>query len=240
MSLETLDRTLWSCEEALRHIERVVLARRSRKWLTVMSGDATPVPIKDSELPGHLISAARRDACDEFLVALRDGYLRASGRVSTTPQFFPPSSLGPGWRLHRMDPSLITTVEWREGEFAFAKYTLTGSAWQYIDIEIPAFMVMAIWRETPDEAAAPDPSLSDTPYTTPYLALMQAAIREFGLTDSKQGKKELIMEWFLAQHVEGEPISNKLADAMSTLIRLPSAQRGGAKRMVGPDLRQVG
>jgi hypothetical protein len=35
-------------------------------------------------------------------------------------------------------------------------------------------------------------------------------------------------------------VSNNLADAMSTLIRLPSAQRGGAKRSFGPDLRQAG
>ena len=48
------------------------------------------------------------------------------------------------------------------------------------------------------------------------------------------------MDWFLEQQVEGEPISNKLADAMATLIRLPSAQRGGAKRVLGPDLRQTG
>jgi hypothetical protein len=48
------------------------------------------------------------------------------------------------------------------------------------------------------------------------------------------------MDWFLEQQIEGEPMSNKLADAMATLIRLPSAQRGGAKRVLGPDLRQRG
>ncbi len=31
--------------------------------------------------------------------------------------------------------------------------------------------------------------------------------------------------------VEGEPVSQNLADAMATLIRLPSSQRGGAKRI---------
>jgi hypothetical protein len=48
------------------------------------------------------------------------------------------------------------------------------------------------------------------------------------------------VDWFLSQEIEGEPVSNKLADAMATLIRLPSAQRGGAKRGLGPDLRQTG
>jgi hypothetical protein len=43
----------------------------------------------------------------------------------------------------------------------------------------------------------------------------------------------------LTQEVEGEPISKNLADAMATLIRLPSSQRGGAKRVEGPDLRKA-
>lgn len=76
-----------------------------------------------------------------------------------------------------------------------------------------------------------------TPYITPYLELMQTAITKFGITAEEQGKKDCLVDWFLAQKVEGEQVSHKLADAMATLIRLPSAQRGGAKRVLGPDLR---
>lgn len=68
---------------------------------------------------------------------------------------------------------------------------------------------------------------------------MQAAIAKFGITAEDQGKKDCLVDWFLAQEIEGEPVSNKLADAMATLIRLPSAQRGGAKRVLGPDLRHT-
>ena len=45
---------------------------------------------------------------------------------------------------------------------------------------------------------------------------------------------------FLEQQIEGEPVSNNLADAMATLVRIPSAQRGGAKRVTGPDMRRGG
>jgi hypothetical protein len=55
----------------------------------------------------------------------------------------------------------------------------------------------------------------------------------------KTSKKENLSDWFLEQPIEGERISRNLADAMATLIRLPSAQRGGAKRVFGPDLRQT-
>jgi len=68
---------------------------------------------------------------------------------------------------------------------------------------------------------------------------MQAAISRFGITAASQEKKENLSDWFLEQPIEGERISRNLADAMATLIRLPSAQRGGAKRVFGPDLRQT-
>lgn len=100
-------------------------------------------------------------------------------------------------------------------------------------------MVLAIWPELPPEER-PQASGSEAVYTTPYMDLMQATIREFGITAARQDKKEAIVAWFLEHEVEGEPLSRNLADAMATLIRLPSAQRGGAKRMIGPDLRDVG
>jgi len=69
---------------------------------------------------------------------------------------------------------------------------------------------------------------------------MQAAISRFGITAASQEKTENLSDWFLEQPIEGERISRNLADAMATLIRLPSAQRGGAKRVLGPDFRRAG
>ena len=48
-------------------------------------------------------------------------------------------------------------------------------------------------------------------YTTPYLDLMQAAIAKFGITAETQGEKDCLVNWFLEQEIEGEPVSNKLA-----------------------------
>jgi len=173
-------------------------------------------------------------------LALRDGYIRATGRLSTTQALFPdPRAIG-SWRLHASDPSLITTTEWRVGEFDFSRWELNGPSWQYIQIEVPEFMVKAIWPDYIHETVRPAQSAADVIYTTPYLDLMQAAITHFGISPGNQGKKECLMDWFREQQIEGEPVSNKLADAMATLIRLPSAQRGGAKRMPRPDLRKAG
>jgi hypothetical protein len=105
---------------------------------------------------------------------------------------------------------------------------------------VARFLVKAIWPDYIPEPVRPAQGAADAIYTTPYLDLMQAAIAHFGISPGYQGKKECLMDWFLEQQIEGEPVSNKLADAMATLIRLPSAQRGGAKRVLGPDLRQTG
>jgi len=69
---------------------------------------------------------------------------------------------------------------------------------------------------------------------------MQEAIEHFGLSDERQEKKDSLYEWFLDKEVDGEGVSKNLADAMATLIRLPISQRGGSKRVEGPDLRQAG
>ena len=102
---------------------------------------------------------------------------------------------------------------------------------QFIDIRVPRFMVLAIWPavEVPQPAPAVDSNTGE-PYRTPYMDLLDRAIAENRITARDQGKKELLADWFREQTVDGEPVSQNLADAMATLIRLPSSQRGGAKR----------
>ena len=107
-----------------------------------------------------------------------------------------------------------------------------------MDIRMPRFMVKAIW---PDFVLPAVPvQLPESLYATPYLDVMQAAIMHFGLTAENQGKKGCLLDGFLEQQVEGEPVSNNLADAMATLIRLPSAQRSGAGVWAGSAKRQIG
>lgn len=69
-------------------------------------------------------------------------------------------------------------------------------------------------------------------YTTPYLEMMLEVIRELKITRENQGKKEAIAALFeekLAGH-KTTPLSQKLADAMATLVRLPESQQGRARR----------
>jgi hypothetical protein len=230
--------TSWTSRTALAHIEQIEAHDHALRLCRALSGDDA-LEVKELPLTEEMLRTVRRKAIDGFLLALRDGYVRATGRRSNTRGFLPRSDLE-AWRLHATDPTLITTEEWREGEYGVLEDSLTGPAWQYIQIEVPDFMVKAIWPENVPEVMSPEPNGKDVPYSTPYLELMQAAIAKFGITHETQGKKECLLDWFLEQKVEGEHLSNKLADAMATLIRLPSSQRGGAKRVRGPDLRRAG
>lgn len=236
MSLQTLDRMRWSFAEALAHVEAVTIARRV--------AEATTMPPKSKPAyaqwhrPEDPKVLWKKEAETELLVALRDGDLVAQGRFTKERTHWGVPGGSTGFDLHSGYHTSIRPEEWREGRYSLGR--LTALDWEFIDIRMPRFVVLAIW---PDAAAGAG-RLSDNDagevYTTPYLELMQAAIARFGITTGYQCKKELLSDWFQEQRVEGEPLSQNLADAMATLIRLPSAQRGGAKRVQGPDLRRAG
>jgi hypothetical protein len=237
MSLQTLDRTQWSFAEALAHVQTVTVARRA-----VEAAKLPPKPVPEYQTwnrPQDPTIAWKAEAETELLVALRDGDLLAQGRYTEERTHgWGHGGNSSGFGLHSGYHTSIRPEQWREGRYSFGR--LTARDWEFIEIRMPRFLVKAIWPDYVPEVIRPAESTDAAPYTTPYLALMQTAIATFGITSRTQGKKECLVDWFLEQQIEGEPVSNKLADAMATLIRLPSAQRGGAKRVQGPDLRHTG
>ncbi|MCC6007680.1 MAG: hypothetical protein JJU40_08375 [Rhodobacteraceae bacterium] len=237
MSLQTLDRTQWSYAEALAHVQTVTVAQRA-----VEAAKLPPKPLPAYQTwnpPQDPTLAWKAEAETELLVALRDGDLLAQGRYTEErTHAWGNGGSSSGFGLHSGYHTSIRPEQWREGKCSFGR--LTARDWEFIEIRIPRFLVKAIWPDYVPEIVSPAPGTGATPYTTPYLELMQAAIAHFRISPENQGKKECLMDWFLEQQIEGEPVSNKLADAMATLIRLPSAQRGGSKRVLGPDLRQTG
>ena len=215
-------------------MQNVTVARRADE-----AAKAPPKPgpaYQNWNRPQDPTNASKAEAASELLVALRDGDLIAQGRYTEERTGWAQGDFS-GFGLHSGYHTSIRPEQWWEGKYSFGR--LTARDWEFIDIRMPRFRVKAIWPDYVPEVLCPAAGTDALPYTTPYLALMQAAIERFGITAETQGKKDCLVDWFLAQQIEGEPVSHKLADAMATLIRLPSAQRGGAKRMLGPDLRQT-
>ncbi|WP_203075812.1 hypothetical protein [Falsiroseomonas ponticola] len=226
MLIDRLDRTQWRLSQAIDHVAAQIERAIARGDIAPAS-DPTVPPWRRSENPrGGVASQAAR----EVQVALRDGDLHAQGRLSTT-QSRPWTHALDGWDLHSGHHSTITPEQWRAGRTDVQLAVLTMADGQFIDIRVPRFMVLAIWPviEVPQLAPAVDPKTGE-PYRTPYMDLLERAIAENRISMRDQGKKELLADWFREQTVDGEPVSQNLADAMATLIRLPGSQRGGAKR----------
>jgi hypothetical protein len=237
MSLENLDRTQWMFAQALAHVEAVVVAHRAAE-ASKLPPDP-PRQYQPWERPEPPEVKWKREAHEQLLIALRDGDLHAQGRFSDTRNN---KNWGPDYGktlvMHSGYHTPISPTQWREGQWYGS--ALSTMHWEFIDIRMPRFMVKAIWPDYVPRTARPAQDMAKARYTTPYLDLMQEAVTRFGLMPERQGKKESLVAWFRGQDIEGEPVSHKLADAMATLIRLPSAQRGGAKRTPRPELRRTG
>jgi hypothetical protein len=237
MSLQTLDRTQWSYAEALAHVQNVMVARRATEAARL--SQKTETTHGEWRPPQDPLEKWKSEAQKELLVALRDGDLLAQGRFTETRTGWA-QGLESGFGLHSGYHTSIRPEQWREGQYSPYYDRLTARDWEFIETRMPRFLVKAIWPDYVPEVVRPADGAEAPPYTTPYLELMQAAIAHFGITVTSQEKKDCLVDWFLKQRIEDEPISKHLADAMATLVRLPSAQRGGAKRVLGPNLQQTG
>lgn len=227
MLIEALDRTLWTLDQVRAHVAEQITAylRADPKRLA----DAVQPELK-WQPPKEVKDVASKMAWDEIQVALRDGDLHAVGRLSTERAPWLPEH--DGWRYHSGRHSSITPEQWRSGQPSRYQSSLNLLDGHFIDIRVPRFMVLAIWPviELTAPQPTPDPATGEI-YTTPYLDLLDQAIAANRITQRYQCKKEVLSDWFRSQEVEGEPVSQNLADAMATLIRLPSSQRGGARRV---------
>jgi len=237
MVLENLDRTQWNFLNALAHVETVVVAHRATE-----KGSVAAEPSKSYgqwQQPTDPVVAWKNEARDQLLIAMRDGDLHAKGRLSTTSSGRSWAD-GSQWKLHSGYHQSITPEQWREGEFGWKHHKLTTFEWEFIDIRMPRFMVKAIW---PDFVPAVAPNAvgagEAVSYSPPYLTLMQEAIAHFDLSDTRQEKKDVLVSWFRGKRVNDAPLSKHLAEVMATLVRLPSAQRGGAKRSFSPGYGQA-
>jgi hypothetical protein len=220
MALEKLDRHQWRFDQAVDYVAEIIRAEKSDAEEKVLEpAYAAPPWGRDPDPAERALAIAR----NELLVALRDGDLHATGRLSTVRanNAAPPYA---EWTLHSGHREPISPAQWRAGEFRKGRLRLLDG--EFIDIHLPRFMMRAVWPK-----AERSPAPQDADYSTPYLDLLHAAIAEFAISEERQPKKDNLVEWFRAQKVEGEPLSENLASAMATLVRLPSSQRGGAKRM---------
>ena len=233
MLVERLDKEQMTVVQAVNHIEQQI-----RNDILNNPGRIealSPINFGWMSGRGNVDFAIQESAWNDILIALRDGDLVAQGRLST--ERTPWNSLGGGWVMHSGHHSRIAPEQWSGGQWDRNYGMLTMLDGQFIDIMVPRFAVLAIWPPIHITSNMPSillpppvPALAPVSYHTTYMDLIVRAIGEFSITEKNQPKKDNLVDWFKAQSVNGEPVSDNLANAMATLVRMPESQRGGARR----------
>src|SRR5690606_37411200 len=116
--------TQWTFDQALAHVEAVVVAHRQAE-----TGDKPDdaARLRPAWLePEDPMTRWQQEAMEQLLVALRDGDLHAQGRY-TEERPYSWSGSGGGFGLHSGYHSSIDPEHWLEGIFGGGR--LTGAKW---------------------------------------------------------------------------------------------------------------
>ncbi len=175
-----------------------------------------------------------QSARTDLLVILRDGDLRAEGRLSET-QTKPWTALSGPWGLHSGKFTMIPVEFWVGGQINWKDGRMTYHEGEYMDVRLSLFFLQAIWPPSPKEKTAP---VADMPpggplafAPTPYLELLNKAVEKFWSSGAPPTeKKDVLVQWLMEQTVGGELLSRNLAESMATMIRPLEARTGGNRK----------
>jgi hypothetical protein len=223
--------SLWMLEA---RVDRAAVPLRAAVSWILFQDFSAPGPVEPCA-PWHRTSSDRpsaevRKAREQLLVMLRDGDLHGTGRYSDTPSApWEAPHVGRHWMMHSGRHTQVLTEHWRAGRYSWQYDSLDLRDGQYIDVQVPRFMIVALWPPQLEPAAdAAADSLEM--YTTPYLDLMRRAIVELRISANSQPKKDTVMAWFREQTVDHQPLSENFARHLATFVRLPESQRGGNRK----------
>lgn len=174
------------------------------------------------------------DHCQRFGVeatwqSLSDGSLPASklNLANGEPQGIDPSVWMKSMRVHEADGRVVE----RHPIELLERGDLSWLSRDNSPIVVPDFAALEADMAVPP---APDPVKPEDVYLSPFLEMMLAAVKQFGIAADRYGhvKKETLVEHFQTQRLpDGTAISSNMASMMATFIRPPEATRGGQKRL---------
>lgn len=184
-------------------------------------------------------SYAERDYAHELgstkvMNLIRDGSIRATGRVSETKKGRAKRWEAQQYKQHSKMRTYIETDFWRTAvapkSAARFLHTARTHRQEYTDILLVlddcithlAEEVAAHGRETKAE-----PAPQQTDYSTPYIDLMWQAIDHFKISSQNQPIKDTLVEWFRSQEIGGQKVSRATAEYLASFVRLPESRLGG-------------
>lgn len=173
---------------------------------------------------------------------LRDSRLEAQGRFSDRHErgWRADDWHEQGWQEHSIQRTSIPMGYWEWEGVDWKTDSVKSFHGEFIGVVIEESAFQALFADQfpkfQDRAAAvastsiTEPSSTTRTYTTPYLDLIDEAIRQFGPNGFAREKKQTIVHWLQQHEIEGEKLSAHLAEVMATLLRPPKMKKGRAAR----------
>ena len=215
-SLEKLDRQQW---------------RLMRRWTTSPRSSAPRSQIRRRKFWNRLMEIRGRETRLRPIVPEQspamNSWRRSATAISTQPGGCRRCAPTIRAALYGMDAAFrswqpISPAQWRSGEFRTGRLRLIDG--EFIDIRLPRFMVRTIWPKA-EQAPAPQTQAIRLPISIccarrlPSSASPRSASRRRTISSTGSALRR------------SKTRCENLASAMATLVRLPSSQRGGAKRI---------
>jgi hypothetical protein len=187
----------------------------------------------------HYHSIAEREYAEELATnkimnLIREGHIRATGRMSETKKGSASRWQTQQFKQHSKVRRYIEVDFWKSA-IVVKSYlgfnTARNEGMEYTDVLLVLEDCINCLAEDVKAHAktveAENLPTNDSGYSTPYIDLMWRAIDHFKISDENQPIKETLVEWFLSQQIAGQKISRATAEYLASFIRLPTSRLGG-------------
>ena len=181
-------------------------------------------------------SSAEREYAEELATAkilalVRQGHIRATGRMSETKK-------GPArrwevqqYKQHSKVRTYIDRDFWRTAVFPkyhfFNTARIEGKEYTDILLVFEDCVAQLAADSAHDDDVRIEESETASDYSTPYIDLMWQAIDHFKISNDNQPIKDILVDWFLAQEIAGQSVSRATAEYLASFVRLPISRLGG-------------
>jgi hypothetical protein len=173
-------------------------------------------------------------ATNKIMSLIKEGHIRATGRVSETKKGSASRWQTQQYKEHSKVRRYIEVDFWQSAIVVKNRLGFNAARnerSEYTDILLVLEDCINCLAEDVKAHAktveAEDPPTNYSGYSTPYIDLMWQAINHFKISDENQPIKETLVEWFLSQKIAGQKISRATAEYLASFIRLPTSRLGG-------------
>jgi hypothetical protein len=190
--------------------------------------------------PEKIRMEAEDQAWTELRNALGKGEMTAQGCFSDQKirQQWRVANADEAWEMHSNHPVPVVANLWVDGNIEWQAGILTFDHGQYIKVGVFESILHCLWPDPSLTARDPEmpksrwksgkPALRSTP--TEHLELINKAVDKFWIDGREPvASKTDIVEWLMQNQVNGQPLSENLAQAIGTMILPPHLRKGGIK-----------